>query len=130
MRKNMKFWPLNPSYKKSDWKTWLSERFSEALTTKFWNKKQYFLAKLTEMEQNWIMFTPYGFIKSLPWSEIATWNSWEKLKSAISREQNCTAWLVVNGKTVFSKLTQKISLSVSCKQVSKHLPSSFPFSDF
>ena len=35
----MKFWPLNPYYKRSDRKTWLSERFSEALTSKLWNKK-------------------------------------------------------------------------------------------
>ena len=44
---------------------------------------------------------------------IATWNSHEKIKSAIPREQNYAAWLVKNGKTVFSKLTQKISLPVS-----------------
>ena len=34
----MKFWP-NPYYKRSDWKTWSAERFSEALTSKLWNKK-------------------------------------------------------------------------------------------
>ena len=39
-RKNMKFWPLNLHYKRSDWKTWLSERLSEALTLKLWNKKE------------------------------------------------------------------------------------------
>ena len=44
---------------------------------------------------------------------ITTWNSREKIKSAIPREQNYAAWLVKNGKTVFSKLTQKISLPVS-----------------
>ena len=62
--------------------------------------------------------------------EIATWNSWEKIKSAIPREQNHTAWLVKNGESVFSKFTRKISLSVSGEQASKHLASSFPFSDF
>ena len=36
-----------------------------------------------------------------------------KIKSAIPREQNYMASLVKNGKTVFSKLTQKISLPVS-----------------
>ena len=35
----MKLWPLNPYYKRSNWKTWLSERFSKALTSKLWNKK-------------------------------------------------------------------------------------------
>ena len=38
--------------------------------------------------------------------------------------------LVKNGKTVFSKFTQKIFLSVSVEQVSQHLASIFPFSDF
>ena len=36
----MKFWPLNPYYKRSDWKTWLAEKFSEALTSKLWKKKK------------------------------------------------------------------------------------------
>ena len=35
----MEFWPWNSSYKRSDWKIWLAERFSEALTSKIWNKK-------------------------------------------------------------------------------------------
>ena len=39
-------------------KPWLLERVSEALTSKLWNKKIYMLLKLTEMEHNWIMFTP------------------------------------------------------------------------
>ena len=39
--------------------------------------------------------------------------------SAIPLEQNYSAWLVKNGKTVFSKLTQKIYLSVSGKQASR-----------
>ena len=42
-----------------------------------------------------------------------------KIKSAIPREQNYVAWLVKNGKTVFSKLTWKISLSVSGKQATR-----------
>ena len=37
----MEFCRLNPYYKGSDWKTWLSERFSEALTSKLWNKKKH-----------------------------------------------------------------------------------------
>ena len=61
--KNMKFWFLNPSYKRSDWKIQLTERFSEALTSKPWNKKKYILPKLTEMERNWITFTPLWYDK-------------------------------------------------------------------
>ena len=37
----MKFWPLKPYYKRSDWTTWLSERFSKAVTSKLWNKTVY-----------------------------------------------------------------------------------------
>ena len=62
--------------------------------------------------------------------EIATRKSPEKIKSAIPREQIYAAWLIKNGKTVFIKLTRKISLSVSGEQVSKHWASSFSFSDF
>ena len=39
MRKNMKFWPLKSEYKRSNWKIWLAERFSEPLTSEFLNKK-------------------------------------------------------------------------------------------
>ena len=132
MRKNMKFWPLNPYYKRSDWKTWLAERFSEALTSKLWNKKNTCCQSLRRNGAKLIIFTSYGFIKNLQWSikETTAWKSQEKIKSAIPQEQNCTAWLVKNGKTAFSKLTWKISLSVSGKQANKHLVSSFPFSDF
>ena len=65
MRKNLIFWPLNPYYKISDWKTWLAESFPETPTSKLQNKRKYLLLKLAEMEQNWIMFTPYCFIKNL-----------------------------------------------------------------
>ena len=119
--KNVKFWPLNPYYKRSDWKTLLAESFSEALTSKLWNKKKYILPKLTEMERNWIIFTPYGTIKNL-WqihSRDCHVEFTAKIKSAIPREQNYAAWLVKNGKTVLSKLTRKISLSVSGEQASR-----------
>ena len=33
-----KLWPLDPYYKRSDWKTWLSERSSEPLKSKLWKK--------------------------------------------------------------------------------------------
>ena len=49
---------------------------------------------------------------------------------AIPHEQKNAAYLVKNGKAVFSKLTQKASLSVSREQASEHLASGFPFSDF
>ena len=63
-------------------------------------------------------------------SDIKMWVLHLKIKSATPREQNYAAWLVKNKKAVFSKLTRKIPLSVTGKQVSKHLPSSFPFSHF
>ena len=31
--------PLNPYYKRCNLKTWQSERYSEALTSKLWSKK-------------------------------------------------------------------------------------------
>ena len=137
----MIFCPLNPYYKRSHWKTQVAERFSEALISKLWNKKKHILPKLTEMERNWIIFTPLWFDKKsltdLSIQGIAMWNSQEKIKSAIPHEQNYAAWLVKNGKTVFSKLTGKISFSVSGKQASrqagkqasKHSAWSFPFSE-
>ena len=36
----MEFWPLNFYYKRSGWKIWLAEKFSEALTSKPWNKQK------------------------------------------------------------------------------------------
>ena len=42
-----------------------------------------------------------------------------KNKLAVPREQNYAAWLVKNGKTVFSKLTHIISLLVSGEQASR-----------
>ena len=37
----MTFRPLNSYYKRSDWETCLSERFSEAQTSKLWNKERH-----------------------------------------------------------------------------------------
>ena len=53
-----------------------------------------------------------------------------KIKSTIPREQNYAAQFVKDRKAVFSKLTWKIPLSVTGKQASKHLASTFPFSHF
>ena len=61
---------------------------------------------------------------------MVMWNSQEKIKTAMPREQNYAAWLVKNSKTVFSKLTQKISLSVSGEQASKRSAWDLPFSEF
>ena len=37
--KNMKFWPLNPYYKRSNWKNLTSRKILWSLTSKLWNKK-------------------------------------------------------------------------------------------
>ena len=50
---------------------------------------------------------------------IATWNSQRKIKLTMPCEQYHQPWLVKNDKTVFGKLTQQISLSVSGEQVSR-----------
>ena len=47
------------------------------------------------------------------------WNKKHKLLP-IPHEQNYVVWLVKNGKSAFSKLMLKISLSVSCEQASKN----------
>ena len=54
-KKNVKFWPLNPYYRRSDWKIWLAEGFSEALTSNLLNKKNIYtfcqsLQKWSEIE--------------------------------------------------------------------------------
>ena len=85
------------------------------------------LHKLTEMEQNWVISPPsppilppsspppYGFIKNLQliYLRESHLKFTGKKKSAIACGQNYLAWLVKNSKTVFNKLTWKISLSVS-----------------
>ena len=90
------------------------------------------LPKLTEMERNRIMFTIYVFMRNL-W-QIHLKDSHVKFtgKNKVSN----TTWAKLRGlisKTVFSKLKWKIflfSIRQADKQVSKHLASSFPFSDF
>ena len=71
----------------------LSERFSEALTSKFWNKKKTCcrsLQKLSKIE----LCSPSWFYQN---------------SSTIHLRDN---QVKLNGKTVFSKLTQKIYLSI------------------
>ena len=54
------------------------------------------LPKLAQVEQNWIIFTPYGFIRNL-W-QIHFWDShrkfWEKIELGI---------LILMGNTVLQK---------------------------
>ena len=116
--KNMKFWPLTSYYKRSNWKTWLSERSSEALTSKLWNKKNTCCRSLQKWSEIELYSPPMVLSKTFNRSiqGIATWNSKEQIKSAILHEQNYAAWLIKSGKTVFSKLTRKICLSVSGEQ--------------
>ena len=118
LRKNMKFWPLNPYEKRSEWKTQLSERFSEALTSKLWNKKNVCWRSLQKWAEIELCSTPYDFIKNLP--HIFLKDSHRKFMGQNevhnTSVQNCMTWLVKKGKTVFSKVTLKISLSVSGKQ--------------
>ena len=117
----MKFWPLNSYYKRSIWKMWLAKSFSEALASKLWNKKKIHAAEAyrNEVKLNYV-HPPYSFIKNL-WQIHLTDSHMKftgKINSAIP-QQNYMAWLVKNGKTVFSKFTWKISLSVSGEQVSR-----------
>ena len=64
-QKNVKFWPLNTYYKRSDWKTWLAERFSEALTSKLWNKKNKYCRSLPKWSKIELYLLHYGLIKNL-----------------------------------------------------------------
>ena len=57
------------------------------------------------------------------------WNKKYKLLP-IPHEQNYVVWLVKNGKSAFSKLMLKISLSVSGEQASKNTALSLQFSCF
>ena len=79
------------------------------------------------------MFTPYGSTKNL--RQIQLRDSHVKFtgknKLNLSHEQvNYMAWLDKNNKTVDSNIKQKISLSVSSQQASKHLASHYLFSYF
>ena len=128
----MKFWPFNPYYKRSDWNTSLAKRFSEILMSKLRNKNTYCqsLLKWSEIE----LYSPswYSLIRNL-WQIHSRHSHVEftgKIKLTIPPQQNYVAWLVKNSKTVFSKVMQKISLSVSGKQASNHSAWSLPFSEF
>ena len=88
-RKNMTFWPLNLYYRRSDWGTWLSETFPEALTSKLWNKKKIHAAEAYRNGAKLNYVNPPKtlsriFDRSI--YGIATWNSRERIKSLIPRE--------------------------------------------
>ena len=93
------------------------------------------LPKLTEMEQNWIISTPYGLIKNL-W-QIHSRDSHVEFTG--KNKVGNTTWVKLRGligqkrKTVFSKFTRKVSLSVSGKQASRQAsarPGVFPCQNF
>ena len=115
--------------------TWYQERSSLSASRTFQpqgvkqkktqkiKKNTYCQSLPSEMEQNWIIFTPppLQFVKKSltdPFTRDSHMEFMGKIKSAIPHEQNYAAWLVKNGKAVFSKLMCKISLSVSGQQAS------------
>ena len=65
--KNMKFWPLNPYYKRSNWTNLTSRKIFWSLTSKLWNKKIHTAeAYWNGAKLNYIQPPPpYGFIKNL-----------------------------------------------------------------
>ena len=117
-RKNMKFLPLNLYYKRYDRKTWLEKAFLKLLHLSFKIKKiPPAEACRNGVKLNYVhppMVLSKIFDRSI--YVIATRNSREKIKLTIPHEQNHAPWFVKNGKIVFSKLTQQISLSVSGEQ--------------
>ena len=128
----MKFWPLHPYYERSDWKTWLSERFSEVLTSKLWNKKNTYCQSLPKWSEIELYSLPYGFIKIL-W-QIHTGDSHVEFtgKNKVGNTTWPKLWCLIGQRwqNSFQKLTRKISLSVSGEQASKGPTCSFPFSEF
>ena len=108
MRKNMKFWSLNPYYKRSNWKTWLLGRFSRAQPFKLWNisnKKHAGKAygnggKLNYCHPLWFhqKFLP-DLLKVKPY-EIDE----KKIKSTIPGEQKYSLWL-------WSKMVKQFSVN-------------------
>ena len=50
-KKKHEILPLNPYYKRSDWNTWLSGNFFEAIISKLWNKKNICCRSLDKWSQ-------------------------------------------------------------------------------
>ena len=94
----------------SDSKTFQPQgRFSEARTLKLWNKKYLLVQSLQNWSKIELCSPRYGFIKIFWQIHLRDGHMkfmGKKIKTALSHEQNCAAWLVKNGKTVFSKLTE------------------------
>ena len=82
----MKFWPLNPYYKRSDIKTWLSARFSEALTSKLWNEKKRHAAECYRNGAK-LNYVKPPMVLSKFFNDLSMRNSGEKIKSGIPCEQ-------------------------------------------
>ena len=89
--------------------------------------------KLTEMAQNWIIFTPYAFIKNL----IYLRDSYVKFmgKNKVGNTMWPKLWNLIGQKrqNSFQKTHSEnffVSIRRTGKQASKHLASSFPFLDF
>ena len=131
----MKFWLLKSYYKRSNWKIWLAERFSEALTSKLWNKKNTCCRSLQKWSEIELYSSPYGFIKNLPQIHLRDNHvkftgknkvgntTWEKLRSLIGqKQQNSFQW--THRENFF------VSIRRAGEQASQHLAPSFPFSDF
>ena len=129
-RKNMTFWPLNPYYKRYDQKPDWQKAFLKFQHLSFKKKKNTCcrsLQKWSEIELcSSRMVLSRIFDKSI---YVATWNLQEKIKSTIPPEQNHAPWLVKNSKTIFNKLTQQISLSVSGEQASRQT-NTWPLASF
>ena len=127
----MKFWPLHPYYKRSNWKTWPSERFSEVLTSKLWNKKNTYKAYRNGAKLNYIhspMVLSKFFDRSI--QGIATWNSREKIKLAIPHDQNYGPWLVKDGKAVFRNSHGKFRCQYQASRQARARLAVFPSQNF
>ena len=113
-RKNMKFWPLNSYYKRSDWKIWLAERFSEALTSKLWSKKNtccWSLQKWSEIE---LCSPSYGFIKNLQQIHLRD----SQMKFTGKNKISNTTWTKLCG--LIGQKWQKFSVNSHGKFLSQH----------
>ena len=101
-RKNMEFWPLNPYHKRFDQKTWLSESFFEAVTSKLWNKKihaaktyrngaklNYIYTPIVLLKMFWLIHLRESHVKFTGKNKVSN-TMWAKLHSLIGQQQqNC-----------------------------------------
>ena len=70
--------------------------------SKLWNNKKYMLPKLTEMEWNWIIFTPYGSINNLRQIQLSDshtkFTGKNKVSNTMSHSCFCQKCLVLAAK--------------------------------